>query len=92
MVHHLAFTKLHHWEPSSRALASQALSVLAVFQPGLVIKEVLLPLVERCFSKALNIRHGAILGISEILIGLSGNSIVNRNALIEEAFKTIGKK
>ena len=51
-----------------------------------------MPLVERCFSKALNIRHGAILGVSEILIGLSGNSIVNRKQLLEEAFKTLGKK
>ena len=51
-----------------------------------------MPLVEKCFSKALNIRHGAILGVAEILIGLSGNSIVNRDELLEEAYKTLGKK
>jgi hypothetical protein len=52
----------------------------------------LIPLVEKCFSKALHIRHGAILGVAEILIGLSGNSVQNRNMLIDEAFKTLGKK
>ena len=57
-----------------------------------MVNKVLLPLVDKCFSKALNIRHGAILGVAEILIGLSGNSIVNRDELLEEAYKTLGKK
>ena len=92
MVKHLAFTKLFHWEACMRTISSQALSVLCVFQPEMIVKEVLTPLIEKCFSKALHIRHGAILGVSEILIGLSGNSIRNRDMLLDEAYKTLGKR
>ena len=52
----------------------------------------MVPLIEKCFSKALHIRHGAILGVSEILIGLSGNSIINRKEVLEKAFKTLSLK
>jgi hypothetical protein len=75
-----------------RVLASQALSVLSIFNPELIVKEVLLPLVEKCLSKALHIRHGAILGVGEILIGLSGNSNINRKDVLEKAFKTLSLK
>ena len=43
-------------------------------------------------SKALHIRHGAILGVGEILIGLSGNSSINRKEVLEKAFKTLSLK
>lgn len=92
MVKHLAFVKLNHWEPAIRILASQSLSVLSIFNPELIIKEVLLPLIEKCFSKALHVRHGAIYGVGEILIGLSGNSIINRKEVLEKAFKTLSLK
>ena len=51
-----------------------------------------MPLVEKCFSKALHIRHGAILGVSEILIGLSGNSKANRQETLEKAFVSLSMK
>ena len=70
-------------------LAAQALSVICVFNPQLVVDSILIPLVEKCFSKALHVRHGAIHGVSEILIGLSGNSIINRREVLEKAFKTL---
>ena len=92
MVKHLAFVKLQHWETSMRVLASQALSVLSIFNPELIVKDVLLPLIEKCLSKALHIRHGAILGVGEILIGLSGNSSINRKEVLEKAFKTLSLK
>lgn len=92
MVKHLAFVKLQHWDVPLRVLASQSLSVLCIFNPELVINEVMVPLIEKCFSKALHIRHGAILGVSEILIGLSGNSIINRKEVLEKAFKTLSLK
>jgi len=31
MMKHLAFTKLHHWEPATRKLAGQSMSVIASF-------------------------------------------------------------
>ena len=40
----------------------------------------------------LNVRHGAILGVSEIIIGLSGNSGTHRNTVLERAFKTLSLK
>ena len=43
-------------------------------------------------SKALHVRHGAILGVGEILIGLSGNSSINRKEVLEKAFKTLSLK
>lgn len=92
MVKHLAFVKLFHWEPQIRILASQALSVLCIFNPELIVKEVLIPLIEKCFHKVLHIRHGAIYGVGEILIGLSGNSVINRKEVLEKAFKSLSLK
>lgn len=92
MLKHLTFTKLQHWEASTRELASQSISVLCVFNPALVVKEVLIPLIEKCSNKVLHIRHGAILGVAEIIIGLSGGSVVNRNQAIEKAFKSLSLK
>jgi hypothetical protein len=39
-----------------------------------------------------HVRHGAILGVGEILIGLSGNSVINRNEVLEKVFKTLSLK
>jgi len=75
-----------------RELSSQALAVLSVFNPALVIEKVLMPLASLCFNQALHVRHGAVLGVSEIIIGLSGNSIVNRRQALEKAFKTLSLK
>jgi len=63
-----------------------------VFNPELVVKDVLIPLIEKCTHKVLHIRHGAILGVAEIIIGLSGRSVVNRNEAIEKAFKSLSLK
>ena len=49
-------------------------------------------LIDNCFSKALYIRHGAIIGVSEVIIGLSGNSVVHRKQVLEKAFKTLSLK
>ena len=75
-----------------RELASQSLSVLSVFNPRGAVDDILTPLIESVFSKALHIRHGAILGVSEIIIGLSGNSVVHRQQVLEKAFKTLSLK
>jgi hypothetical protein len=72
-----------------RELASQALSVISVFNPKLVIEKILPPLIKLCFDKVLNVRHGALLGVSEIIIGLSGNSGTHRQSVLERAFRTI---
>lgn len=89
MLDHLAFEKLQHCDGEIRALAAQTLSVLSVFNPALIIKQILMPLVQKCFSKALHIRHGAILGVGEIMIGLSGNSRQNREEAIKKAYSML---
>lgn len=61
-----------------RELSAQSLSVLSVFNPELTVQKILSKLLDMVFDKALHIRHGAILGVSELIIGLSGNSVVHR--------------
>lgn len=56
MLTHLAFVQLRHWEPAMRQLASQALSVISVFNPQLVIEKILPKLISLCFDKVLNVR------------------------------------
>ena len=60
-----------------------------MFNPDMMIKDVLLPLIESCFSKALHIRHGAILGVSEIIIGLSGKSMQMREDALKKAYLSL---
>ena len=92
MLNYLAFVQLKHWEPAMRQLAAQSLAVLSVFNPPLVVEKILPKLIDSCFSKALTVRHGAIIGVSEIIIGLSGNSVVHKKQVLEKAFKTLSLK
>ena len=63
-----------------------------MFNPALVVDKILPKLLDNCFSKALHIRHGAIIGVSEVIIGLSGNSVIHRKQVLEKAFKTLSLK
>ena len=49
-------------------------------------------MIQLVFHNSLNIRHGAILGVSELIIGLSGNSVLHRQQVLEKAFKTLSLK
>ena len=75
-----------------RQLAAQSLAVLSVYNSQATVTEVLEPLIAKVFSKALHIRHGAVLGVSEMIIGLSGNSVIHRQQVLEKAFKTLSLK
>lgn len=75
-----------------RELSAQALSVICVFNPAFICEKILPSLINFCTDKALHIRHGAILGVGEILIGLSGNSAINRKEVLERAFKALSLK
>ena len=92
MLKYLAEVQLKHWEASMRQLAAQSLSVLSVFNPEGTINEILPKLIDNIFSKVIHIRHGAIMGVSEIIIGLSGNSVGHRQQVLEKAFKTLSLK
>ncbi len=54
--------------------------------------EILPKLIDSCLDKALHVRHGAILGVSEILVGLSGNSSINKRETLDKAFKSLSVK
>lgn len=75
-----------------RELSAQSLSVLSVFNPSLTVDKILIKLIDLIFYNALNIRHGAILGVAELIIGLSGNSVVHRQQVLEKAFRTLSLK
>jgi hypothetical protein len=92
LVNHLVNTKMQHWEEEIRQLSGKALSVLSIFNPQLIINTYLPTIYENCFNKALHIRHGALWGLSELILGLSGLSQVSRNKKLEEAMKQIHQK
>jgi hypothetical protein len=92
MAQHLAFIKLRHWEPAVRELAAQALAAISPFNPDYMIKNILPKLIESCLDKALHVRHGAILGVGELLIGLSGNASLNKRDTLDIAFKSLSIK
>ena len=91
MIDHLIHVKLSHYEQSNRSLAAKSLSILSIFEPQLFIDKYLPILLSKVYSKVMNIREGALLGLSEILIGLSGNSKRNRVQDLKEAMKSISK-
>jgi hypothetical protein len=66
--------------------------VLCPFNGEYIIKSVLPKLIELCFDKSLHIRHGAIYGVGEILVGLSGNSAINTKEHLENAYKTLSAR
>ena len=63
-----------------------------MFNPDYVIKQILPRLIDNCLDKSLNVRHGAILGVAEILIGLSGNSALNKRDPLDKAYKSLSIK
>lgn len=92
LIDHLVNTKMQHWEEEIRHLAGKALSVLCIFNPQLIIDKYLPIIYENCFNKALHIKHGALWGLSELILGLSGLSQVSRHKKLEEAMRQIHQK
>jgi len=60
--------------------------VLLPFAPDLFINEIIPKLVSLCLHDNLFIRHGAILGLAECVIGLAGKSAVNNDPKMIEKF------
>ena len=92
MMEHLVMVKLQHWEKSMRLLAAQSLSLLVVFNPQEFITTHMDRLLDLCFNKVVHVRHGAIAGLAEVLIGLSGNSERNRRKHLDKALRKLSKK
>lgn len=73
-VDHLAKVKLMHCDTDIRKLAAAALCLLTPMEPEFMITEILPHLVPLTTHVNHYVRHGAIMGIGEILVGLGGRS------------------
>lgn len=73
-VEHLAKVKLFHCDLEIRRLTAATLSLLSPMDPEFMINEILPPMVDQTTHANFYVRHGAVLGVGEILIGLAGKS------------------
>lgn len=89
MIMHLVDYKLCHWENNLRELAAQALSLLVPFNPPLIVQKIVPLLCKRAVDKTLVVRHGAILGLGEVLIGLAGKSCITKTATTKYLFANL---
>mmetsp|Transcript_4041 Transcript_4041/g.3867 ORF Transcript_4041/g.3867 Transcript_4041/m.3867 type:complete len:1193 (-) Transcript_4041:55-3633(-) len=79
LVDHLVEVKLKHWDIIIRQLAACSLSVLVPFDPNYYIQVVIPKLLPEVYDNNLITRHGAILGVGEIIVGLAGRSALNND-------------
>lgn len=89
MISHLVDFKLAHWDQSLRALTAQSLSLLVPFNPTLTVQKIIPLLCKRAVDKTLFVRHGAIVGLSEVLIGLAGKSSISKQASVKYLFANL---
>jgi len=73
-IENLSDVKLKNWDPELRKLSAASLSLLSPLAPEYVAKKILPKLIELCLNESVLVRHGAIYGVSEILLGLAGRS------------------
>lgn len=71
--------KLRHWDLDIRLLASDSLFLMTIIDLDIVIKTVLPPLCDLCLHKDFQVRHGAILGVAEIVRATSIGTLQMRN-------------
>ena len=69
-LHHLQSVSLVHWDEEVRVLSSKALAELSKQSPEYALA-VLGEIVNGCLSTQINVRHGCILGVSEIYFALT---------------------
>lgn len=71
---HLATVKLKNWDPEVRKLAAATLNMFSPLNPHYLGTKILPKLNDLCLNESILVRHGAIYGVSEIILGLSGLS------------------
>eukprot|EP00963_Diacronema_lutheri_P012573 scaffold1821_cov344-Pavlova_lutheri.AAC.25 len=69
-VDHLVHVKLRHWECSLRKLSAKGLKELCAHGREKVLEALSRTLIPLCTDPQLEIRHGAVYGVAESLIGL----------------------
>ncbi|KAI7861698.1 tubulin folding cofactor D C terminal-domain-containing protein [Spinellus fusiger] len=70
LIHHLVTVTSKHWDKSMRTLASKAFYSLTALDPIYTMDMALPALIPSATSKDLQISHGAILAIGEIVLAL----------------------
>jgi hypothetical protein len=71
LLEHLLDTKLKHWDKEVRELAARALASMTPLDPGWMINVALPRLLPLTTSSDLYVRHGALLGIAELVLALA---------------------
>lgn len=86
IIERLWKVKLRHWDIDIRRLTAKSLSIMTSIDPEYVTKNVLQVLTNRCTHKDILIRHGAILGVAEIILSLAnlsdGKNLADISSLI----------
>ena len=88
IVDYLYSNRLIHVELQIREISAVALSLLVPFNPKYFVDEVIPKLIKNCFNPSLRVRHGSLIGIGYILLGLNGKwdlynkSKINRNQML----------
>lgn len=70
IIDHLQTIKLFHWDIDIRTLASRSLHELTPMDTEFTTKSVIPHLLVKSTNSELNVRHGAVLGLSEIILAL----------------------
>jgi hypothetical protein len=91
IINHLYQVTLSHWDPAIRLLASQSLNKLTTLNPQFMVDEVVPYLLENCLDeKSLQLRHGATLGLAEIILAF-GEMETNEKYLSQQLYNLIAE-
>ena len=71
LIDHLVELKTSHWDIAIRELTAKALNKLTYHNPEYMAKTVLKKLFEKTESIDVNLRHGSILAIGEVILALT---------------------
>ena len=88
IVDYLYSNRLIHVEAQIRDISATALSLLVPFNHKYFVDEIIPKLIKSCLSPSLRVRHGSLIGIGNILLGLNGKwdfyhkSRINRNQML----------
>ena len=88
IVDYLAFNRLIHIEKQIRELACETLALLVPFHPEIFVNDIIPKLMKSCTSPSLHVRHGSLIGICTILLGINGlwdyhhKSRINRRQML----------
>lgn len=89
IIDHLYKVKLCHWDVAIRTLASKSLHGMTPLDPE-HIRGVAVPfLVERSINEDLNVRHGAVLGLAEVILALGGMEDCNFDDFDKDTLESV---